>query len=113
MMTALALSIELEGSTPKSARALYDPQAIVWATSAGSETPSPYSIGALLDMESATGQISLHDDLSYVVEKASKFMEAAATVLSYSEAADAAGDALVKRIRSSAITKHLTRKISE
>ena len=113
MMSALALSVELEGSTPKSARALHDPQFITWATSAGSETPSPYSIGALLEMESATGQVSVQDDLSYVVEKASRFMETAASVLSYSEAADAAGDALVKKIRSSAITKRLTRKTSE
>ena len=113
MNSALALSIDLEGSTPRSARALHDPQLVTWASIIGPETPSPYSVCALLELERATGQISVQDDLSYIVEKAVGFMEAASSVLSYSAAADAAGDALVKKIRSSATTNRLTRKVSE
>lgn len=113
MMSALALSVELDGSTPSSARTLWDPQMITWASGVGSETPSPYSVESLVNLERATGLITIKDDLSYVVEKAFDYMDAAASVLLYSEAADAAGDALVKRIRSSATTSRLVRKISE
>jgi hypothetical protein len=113
MMSALALSVELDGSTPISARNLTDPQLITWTSSVGSETPSPYSMVEFFGLERSTGVVVIQEDPSYVIDKAFRFMDGLASILPYSEAADAAGDALVQRIRSSSVTRRLARKVGE
>jgi hypothetical protein len=78
----------------------------------GSETPSAFGWQSFLTLGTATGNLSVAEDAQYLVERAFEFMEKASHLLPYSEMADRAGDALVKRVRGDLATKPLTRKIT-
>lgn len=78
----------------------------------GTETPSPHVWETLLKLREATGHLTLEDDAAFLVEKAFAFMDRASKILPYSDDADRAGDALVKKVRGNLTTRRLTRKAS-
>ena len=78
----------------------------------GTETPSPYAWEPLLKLRETTGYLTLEEDAAFLVEKAFAFMDRASKLLPYSDDADRAGDALIKKVRGNLTTRRLTRKAS-
>lgn len=112
-MLAEALLPDYQTEATGAAKKVWFPEEyVIHIETIGTETPSPHAWESLLTLRKATGCLTFEEDAAFLVEKAFAFMYKAAKILPFSDDADKAGDALIKKVRGNLTTRRLTRKAS-